>query len=97
MDNELQAIQTAWDKDEGGGRDEEKARALADQYVADHPDLFTALADKSVHECVQAVEVFRDAGMVDEQWRVEAWLLHHFNAQDIGGPASATVRITQNG
>ena len=92
MDKELQAIHDAMDKTTG--RDEEAARALADKYVADHPEYFGSLAEKSVHECVKAVEVFRDAGMTDEQWRVETWILHHFNPQDIGGAAAATVRIT---
>lgn len=93
MDKELQKIYDAWDKESGDGRDETKARQLADAYVDKHPELFASLREKTIHECVKAVEVFRDAGMVDEQWRVEAWILHHFNPQDIGGPASATVRI----
>lgn len=93
LEKELQALKNAWDKDYGSGREDDKARSLADKYVEKHPEHFTSLADKSIHELVQAVDVFRAAGMEDEQWRIEAYLLHKFNPQDIGGPANATVRI----
>lgn len=89
----LEAIRDAWDKDTGGGRDEEAARTAADAYVKDHPDEFTELADMTLEQCVQAVDVFRAANMVDSQWRVEAWLLHHYEPQNIGGAAAPTVRI----
>jgi hypothetical protein len=92
-DQDLGAIRDAWDKTTGGGRDEDRARELADQYVAAHPDKFTSLQDMSLEQCVQAVDVFRAANMVDDQWRVEAWLLHKFEAQNIGGAAAPTVRI----
>lgn len=94
MNSQLAAIAEAMDKTSEGGRNELLARALADDYVEANPGLFTELESMSIHELVHAVEVFRDAGMVDEQWRVETWLLHRFNPQDIGGPASATVRIS---
>lgn len=96
-DKDLQAIRDAWDKESGGGRDEDKARALADKYVAKHPEQFDGLAEKSIHELVKAVDVFRDAGMDDEQWRIETYLLHRYNPQEIGGPTAATVRITGEG
>lgn len=89
----LDAIRDAWDKDTGKGRDAAKARELADAYVAAHPDQFTELATMSLEQCVQAVDVFRAAGMADSQWRAEAWLLHHFEPQTIGGPVDAKVRI----
>lgn len=92
-DQELQAIRDTWDKDVGEGRDEAQARALADEYVSNHPEYFTELSSKSVHELVRAVEVFREAGMEDEQWRVEAWLLHNYEPQQIGGVAEPQVRI----
>lgn len=97
MDKALEKIRDAMDKSTGDGRDELLARALADKYVAANPGLFTRFADMSIHDCVRAVEVFRDAGMPDEEQLVETWLLHHFESQNIGGLAEATVRITQNG
>ena len=96
-DKALQAIRDAWDKDVGDGRDDAKARQLADEYVAAHPEYFTELRTKSVHELVRAVEVFREAGMLDEQWRVEVWLLHNYEPQQIGGAAEPQVRIAGQG
>lgn len=96
MNSELEAIRDAWDKTTGDGRDE-VARELADAYVADHEDQFASLRDMSLEQCVQALDVFRAAGMEEEQWRVEAWLLHRFEPQNIGGAAEAKVRLTQNG
>lgn len=89
----LKAIRDAWDKTTGGGRDEDEARALADAYVAEHPDEFTELATMTLEQCVESVEVFRAAGFADSQWRVEAWLLHHFEPQNIGGTVAPTVRV----
>lgn len=97
MDKELQKIRDAMDKESGDGRDELLARTLADKYVKANPGLFTRFDGMSVHDCVRAVEVFRDAGMPGEEQLVETWILHHFDSQNIGGLAEATVRITQNG
>lgn len=93
MNAELEAIKDAWAKDTGDGRDDVGARALCDAYVAAHPEQFTSLEVMSLEQCVNAVEVFRDAGMEEEQWKVEAWLLHHYEPQNIGGPITAQVRI----
>lgn len=89
----LDAIREAWDKNTGEGRDENATRALADQYVAAHPDQFTELQGLTLAQLVQAVQVFRDAGLPDSQWRVETWLLHHYEPQSIGGPVDARVRV----
>lgn len=103
MHEKLEAIRNAWDKEVGDGRDEELARRLADEFVAENPDLYTdykgrVLEDvEGVTGLVSAVDVLRQAGMLEEQWRVEAWLLHRFNPQDIGGSVSATVRIPTMG
>ena len=91
MNKELQAIQDAMDK--SSGRDRDKAVKLADKYVSDHPDEFNELRDLSIEACVQAVEVFRAAGLTESEQRVEAWLLHKFEPQTIGGLAQPTVRI----
>lgn len=93
MDETLVAIQEAWDKTIDGGRDDAAARALADQFVAANPAMFTGMAAMTVAELVSSVDVFREAGMLEEQWRVEAWLLHHYEPQNIGGAAEPTVRV----
>lgn len=92
-EKELQAIKDAWDKKTGEGRDDAKARELADKYVKAHPEHFAALDKKSVEELVKAVDVFREAGWEDEQWRVEAFLLSQYEPQEIGGTATPKLRI----
>ncbi|AEL19951.1 hypothetical protein SEA_TAPIOCA_23 [Mycobacterium phage Tapioca] len=93
MNAQLEAIRDAMNKDTGQGRDIDLARALADAYVTEHPDQFANLADMPIEQCVAAVDVFRSAGMEDDQWRVEAWLLHRFEPQTIGGPVTARIRV----
>ncbi|SPX87715.1 hypothetical protein [Mycobacteroides abscessus] len=93
MNADLEAIKSAMDKDREGGRDQELARTLADSYVAANPDEFTDLTDKTLSACVEAVDVFRNAGYDEMQWRVETWLLHNFEPQHIGGETQAQVRI----
>lgn len=85
----LQDIETAWA--EGAG-EIGQVRALADAYVAEHPDEFKELSSLSIEQLVQAVDVFRAAGLTESLWRVETWLFHHFEAQNIGGPAAVVVR-----
>lgn len=92
MNKELSAIRDAMDKTTGGGRDREGAVALADKYVAAHPDEFAEFADMSLEDCVKAVEVFRAAGMAESEQRVETWLLYKFAPQTIGGPITPVVR-----
>lgn len=93
ISEELAAIKDAVDKSTGDGRDHGGAVALADAYVAAHPELFTQLADMSIEDCVGAVGVFRAAGMEEDQWRVETWLLSRFEPQNIGGEYQAQTRI----
>jgi hypothetical protein len=42
---------------------------------------------------VKSVENYRETGQEAEQWKVEAWLLHHFAPQNIGGTYEAQVRV----
>lgn len=73
--------------------DLEAARALADEYVAANESEFTELATRTIEQLVKAVDVFREAELVDSQHKVEVWLLHHYEPQNIGGPAEAAVRV----
>ncbi|OBK00048.1 hypothetical protein A5746_26275 [Mycolicibacterium conceptionense] len=92
MDPELDAIVDAMDKTTGGGRDHALAVQLSDAYVAAHPEKFTMLATLSIEACVQLVDTFRAAEEWEALFLVEAWLLHHFEPQTIGGPIAATIR-----
>jgi len=99
MTNEdLAAIEEAWDpgdpetKNVDSKRDEAKARQLADDYVEAHPDEFVNLKDRSLEDCVKMVDVFRAAGLEEERLKVEAWLLHRFEPQNIGGTYEAKLR-----
>ncbi|OKH70828.1 hypothetical protein EB72_24855 [Mycobacterium sp. SWH-M1] len=88
---ELQAIRDAWDN-ENGSRDVDLTLSLADQYVSAHPAEFGGLRDMSLDKLVKAVEVFRGAEMTDDEWRVQTWIFHNFEFQNIGGPAQVQVR-----
>lgn len=92
MNAELEAFKQAMDNT-NGDRDMDQVRALADAYVAAHPDQFTSLQMMERDECIAAIDVFRTAGMEEDQWRVEAWIQHHWDPMNIGGPVTAKVRI----
>lgn len=87
LSSELTAIQSAV---ESG--DFATARSLSDAYVAANPSVY-ADYDEDIHLGVKRVEVFRDAGLETSQWQAEAWLLHTFDPQNIGGIAAATIRV----
>lgn len=91
MTPELEAIRDAMDNT-NGDRDMPTAVALADTYVAANPDVFAYLATMPIESCIALVDVFRDQGDEESQWRIEAWLLHRFEPQNIGGPVAAKVR-----
>ena len=91
--SDLDAIRDAWDKETGDGRDEESARALADEYVAEHPEEFAELENLTLEQCVQAIDAFRAAGLDKSVWRIETWLLHRYEPQNIGGTYAPQVRI----
>jgi hypothetical protein len=92
MNKALEAIHDAMDKASGDGRDHAQAVALADKYVAAHPDEFNEMQAMTIEACVQAVEVFRAANMTESEQRMEVWLLHKFEPQNVGGPAQPQVR-----
>jgi hypothetical protein len=93
VNKQLEAIKDAMDKATGDGRDREKAVQLADKYVKAHPDLFAGLDKISLPILVQLLSEHRNAGNEEEQWNVEAWLLHHYPPQKIGGEYHAEVRL----
>lgn len=94
---ELDEVFDAFDKDTGDGRDYELTCELADAYVAENPEQFVNLQNLSLEECVRSLEVFRDAGFEDEWRKVQVWLWHTYEPQNIGGTYTATVRVQDNG
>jgi len=90
---ELAAIKDAMDKQTGDGRDHAGAVTLAEAYVTENPDLFAPLRDLPIEDLVKSVDVLRAAGLEEEHWRVEAYLLAKFNPQSIGGEYHPTVRL----
>lgn len=100
MQADLKAIRDGWDpgdqhtKNTNAKRDPAKVRKLADKYVSAHSDVFKGWDALPIEVCVQMVDKYRADGDEEKQWQVEAWLLHHFEPQNIGGTYEATVRIT---
>ncbi|QNJ59242.1 hypothetical protein SEA_MRMIYAGI_27 [Mycobacterium phage MrMiyagi] len=93
MNSELAAVGEAMNPNREGGRDTTLARSLADAYVSAHPEEFADLEAKTLKECVEAVDVFRNTGWDEARARTELWILHKFEFQTIGGEAQAQVRI----
>jgi len=92
MREEFEAIKDAWDADTGEGRDEELVREMADAYVASSPGEFAGFEGMDEKQLVKALEVFRDAGLEEDEFRVQVWIWHYFEPQDIGGTYRAKVR-----
>jgi hypothetical protein len=91
LKDELQAIKEAVDV-----MDFDTARRLSDRYVMDNSAEYVEYQDKSIPEIVRAVEAFRDAGLDESQWRAEAWHLHRFEPQNIGGASQPRIRVPGN-
>lgn len=91
MNSELQAIKDAW---EATPRQDLVARSLADTYVSSHPEEFTGYAEMEIEQLTGAIDAFREAGMAEEVQKVETWLLHRFEPQNIGGVYRPQIRIT---
>lgn len=93
MNDDLQAIKDAWDKTTGDGRDEEGTRAMADAYVAGHADEYAGFDNIPLDVLVTMESDARNRGDLDETWKIETWLLHRFEPQNIGGVYQAQVRL----
>lgn len=93
MNIELQAIKDKWDETP---RDSVGALALSDTYVSNHPEEFDGYADMDLEQLVGALEVFRAAGMDENEWRCQAYLFHKFEPQNIGGTYQPQLRIVGN-
>ena len=90
----LEDLRDAWSPEDKDARNEVVARAKADEYVRQFPEQYVGYEKMAVPDLVRAIDLFREAGMEHDQWKVEAWLLHHFLPQQIGGEYNAQVRTT---
>ena len=90
MKAELQAIKDKWNETP---RDEAACRSMSDAYVAANPGEFTGYEGKTIENLALAIDVFRDAGMDEEVQRMEVWLLHRFEPQNIGGVYQPQIRV----
>lgn len=96
MNEQLEAIKDAMAKDTGEGRDHGLAVELADAYVDAHPDLYAGLDKVSLPVLVKVVEEHRNNGRDEDAWNIEAWLLHQYAPQNIGGEYTAEVRTVNS-
>ncbi|QEA10791.1 hypothetical protein [Mycobacterium phage Weirdo19] len=96
MNTELAAIKAALDE-----QDFATARDLATAYVTAHSEEFTdyqrivaeaATEAEAIAAVVAAVEALRAAGLTDQQYRAEAFHLHRWNPQNIGGEFEPSIR-----
>lgn len=87
MNKELTGLKAAMD-----ALDFDKARKLASAYVKAHPGEFAEYADITIEGAVRAVDAFRSAGLPESQYRAEAWHLHTWEPQSIGGFAGPHKR-----
>lgn len=104
MDAKLAAIKDAWEGRPAAGaassdpegvslKEDDKVRTLADKYVADHKSEFAGYENLSQGLLVKQLEEYRETGDEDGEWKIQAWLFHHFEPQNVGGPAEAKIRI----
>ena len=90
MNAELQAIKDCWDTEP---RDAATCRSMADDYVAAHAAEFIGFDAKTIEQLCGAIDTFQEAGMDEEVQRIEVWLLHRFEPQNIGGTYQPQIRI----
>jgi hypothetical protein len=95
MQAELEAIKDAWDNSDGN-RDEALARSLSDAFVENNPHLFDSISAKSLEQLCSDIDAFRAADMETEVWLIEAWCLHRYEPQIIGGTYQPKVRVPGN-
>lgn len=109
MDDELKAIFDAWENRPASGpassgpdgeahADEDNAvYAMADEYVAAHPDDFAGWDNIPLEALVRTIDAYREDGRDTDAKRVQVWLWHAWEPQRIGGTYHATLRTPTNG
>jgi hypothetical protein len=104
MDTNLKAIKDGWEKRDARGQrsstgkanlaDDDKVRGLADKYVKAHTKDFAGWENLSLESLVRLVDEAREVGDEEKLWKVEAYLLHKFEPQNIGGTYEPKLRVS---
>jgi hypothetical protein len=106
MADDLKTIRDAWEKRDARGQrsssgkasleDDQKVYKQADAYVKAHAKDFAGWENLSRDVLVRTLEDYREKGQDDEETKVQIWLWHRFEPQNIGGAYEATVRVPGN-
>ncbi len=82
MDAELEAYDQAW---KTSTERNAVCQAMADQYVAAHPELAAKYGSLTIPQLVTLVDSARAAGDEEERIRLDIWINAAFEYQQIGG------------
>ncbi len=104
MDASLKAIKDGWEKRDARGTrsstgkadlaDDDKVRSLADKHVKANAKDYAGWENLSLETLVKTVDEAREVGDEEKLWKVEAYLLHKFEPQNIGGTYEPKLRIS---
>jgi len=83
VSEELAAFEAAWIAS-NETKDRTEARALADAYVAAHPDLEARYGGFAIPDLVALLDAARARGDEERRVEIDLWLLHAFEPQHIG-------------
>lgn len=104
MDKGLEAIRDAWQGRPASGsassdpngdelaKEDESVYKLADKYVDANPDAYAGFEHLDRDVLVPLLESYREKGDEEGEWRVQAWIFHQFDPQQIGGTAEVKLR-----
>lgn len=87
MDLDLHAYDDTWRITPKSLRND-VCQALADAYVAAHPELRTRYGGRTVPELVALLEVARESGDEERRIEIDIWINAAFEYQQIGGSIS---------
>lgn len=80
MNTDFQAFNSEWNIG-----DKAVAKQMALDYVAAHENEFLAYKDMTIPELVGLIDAYRAAGNEELRIKIDIWLLHAFEPQQIGG------------
>lgn len=103
MADDLKAIREAWEKRDARGvrsssgkaslEDDQTVYAKADAYVKAHAKDFAGWENLSLDALVKTLETHRENGQTDEEDKVQVWIWHAFEPQNIGGTYEPKLRL----
>ena len=91
MNAELEAYDRAWNETPKDARNA-VCQALADEYVAAHPELAAKYGALSIPELVSLVDLARQMSDVEKRIELDVWIMAAFEFQRIGGYMDNTER-----